>query len=427
MKRIAVLVALFGAALSAQTNVSNTKLSLLIPDLFGPNGLTLPNPSHQAHFSAAFQSNFAPFNSALASQLNSLPIPSPASGFTYSFDPTLGVYTRSTSSFGPILSERAETIGKDKMFFGFAFQHFGFNSLDGVDLNRVQSVFQHDQTTPDPNIKKDVITTQNRINLQINQSISFFTYGLTDRLDVSVAIPVVSASLSIASDATIQRIGTGSDDTIHYFVDANGNRTNIAAFANSGHAQGLGDVLVRAKGTIFRSDNLSLALGLDLRMPTGDAADFLGSGAYGVKPFIAASMRNRRVAPHVNFGYQWNGDSILAGDVRTGLKARLPRQLSYSVGVDAGINKKFSLAFDLLGQQIFSAERLRNSTFTAANGQNFGQIAFYTGNVNANSAAAGFKLNPISTLLVSFNLILPINDVGLQARVIPLVGVSYTF
>ncbi|MEO8028262.1 MAG: transporter, partial [Bryobacteraceae bacterium] len=321
----------------------------------------------------------------------------------------------------------AETIGKDKVFFGFAFQHFGFNTLDGVDLNRIQSVFEHDPTTPDPNIKKDIITTSNQVSLQINQSISFFTYGLTDRLDISVALPIVSASLTARSDATIQRIGTGADDTIHYFLDSNGNRTNVSSFTDSGTATGLGDILVRAKGNVYKGQNLSLALGLDLRMPTGDPLDFLGSGSYGVKPFLAVSLRNRRIAPHVNVGYQWNGDSVLAGDVRTGQKARLPRQLSYAFGVDAGINKKFSLAFDLLGQQIFSSERLKTTTFTAANGARFAQTAFYTGDVNANSFAAGFKLNPISTLLVSFNAILPINDVGLHARVIPLVGVSYTF
>jgi len=102
-----------------------------------------------------------------------------------------------------------------------------------------------------------------------------------------------------------------------------------ASYSSSGTSSGLGDVLVRAKGSILRTENVSVALGLDVRLPTGDAADFLGSGSYGFKPFVAVSLRNHRIAPHVNVGYQWNGDSILAGDVRTGQKARLPRQLSY--------------------------------------------------------------------------------------------------
>jgi hypothetical protein len=82
------------------------KLALLIPGVYGPGGLSLDNPTHFAHFTSSFQSNFAPFNAAMARQLTSLPIPSPASGFTYSFDRSLGVYTRSAKSLGPILADR---------------------------------------------------------------------------------------------------------------------------------------------------------------------------------------------------------------------------------------------------------------------------------------------------------------------------------
>ncbi len=120
----------------AQTRPVNSpaKLAFVIPKLFGPDGLTLPNPNHAAHFDSDFQNNFGPFNTAIGSQLTSLPLPSPASGFTYTFDPALGVYTRSAQSYGPVLAERAETIGKEKFFAGFSFQHFRFGTLDGVDL-----------------------------------------------------------------------------------------------------------------------------------------------------------------------------------------------------------------------------------------------------------------------------------------------------
>ena len=91
------------------------KLAFAIPKLFGPDGLTLPNPNHLAHFDSDFQANFGPFNGAIGSQLTSLPLPSPASGFTYTFDPALGIYTRSAQSYGPVLAERAETIGKEKL------------------------------------------------------------------------------------------------------------------------------------------------------------------------------------------------------------------------------------------------------------------------------------------------------------------------
>ena len=64
-------------------------LATLFTDLYGPEGLvvdslaTLPGEQpHSAHFNSAFQFNFSQFTTALVSQLVSVPLPSPASGFT---------------------------------------------------------------------------------------------------------------------------------------------------------------------------------------------------------------------------------------------------------------------------------------------------------------------------------------------------------
>jgi hypothetical protein len=414
-------------SVGSSSEFSSSKLALLVPNLYGSNGLVLPNPDHDAHFTSAFQTNFGPFNTALASRLTSLPIPSPASGFTYTFDPSIGVYTRSTSTFGPLLAERAETIGKNKFFAGFNYQHFSFQSLDGVKLNNVPSVFEHLQTTPDPVIRRDVITTENLVDVKISQYTSFFTYGLSDRIDLSVAVPFLRANMFVSSKATIRRIGTATDDTIHYFLDSSGNRTDSATFRAFGQASGMGDVLVRVKANAFDGKKAKLAMGLEARMPTGDPYEFLGSGAFGIKPFVALSIQGNRFSPHFNLGYQYNGRSVLAGDVSTGAERLLPRQLNYAAGFEAAVNKKLSFAADLMGQEVFSADRLSSRTFTAANGQRYPQVAFVRGNFHTYGVASGVKINPVSTLLVSFNLLYQVNDGGLRARVVPLLGLSYTF
>ena len=425
-------VALLGLCTTAlaQTQTSTApavKLALEIPKLFGPDGLTLPNPDHLAHFDSDFQANFGPFNSAIGSQLTSLPLPSPASGFTYTFDPALGVYTRSAQSYGPILAERAETIGKEKFFAGFSFQHFRFSTLDGVDLHNFPSVFRHSQTTADPIIKEDIITTQTFLDAQIDQSTAFFTYGLNDRIDVSVAVPFVNAKLAVSSTATIQRIGTANDPTIHYFVDSNGNRTDHKSFSISGTASGMGDVLVRVKGTAWKTTPAWLALGLDVRLPTGDAYNFLGSGALGLKPWLAISGRAKKVTPHVNLGYQWNDSSPLAGDIFRGTKGHLPNQFTYAAGFDAGVSQKFSFAADVLGQEVFHSQSVAPTRFTAANGVQFADTGFVRQTAEITNGSVGFKVNPIGTLLVSFNVLIELNDAGLRSRVVPLVGLSYTF
>ena len=100
-------------------------LATLFTGLFGPKGLivdseaTLPGEqSHSAHFNSDFQFDFSQFGTALVGQLVTIPLPSPASGFTYEFDPSLGVFQRTTQSFGPILAQRAETVGARRVSFG---------------------------------------------------------------------------------------------------------------------------------------------------------------------------------------------------------------------------------------------------------------------------------------------------------------------
>ena len=48
----------------------------------------------------------------IGTQLSSLPLGSSSGGFTYSYDPSLGTFTRTTDTFGPAFAERAQTLGR---------------------------------------------------------------------------------------------------------------------------------------------------------------------------------------------------------------------------------------------------------------------------------------------------------------------------
>ena len=84
---------------------------------------------------------------------------------------------------------------------------------------------------------------------------------------------------------------------------------------------------------------------------TGDAINYLGSGAYGVKPFAIFSYR-ARISPHALVGFEWNTKSITAGDLSTGTKASVPNDFVYSAGADAWITKWLTGSFDIIGQHI---------------------------------------------------------------------------
>lgn len=157
------------------------------------------------------------------------------------------------------MTERAETIGKDRFYFGFSFQHFRFQDIDDVGLGNIPVVFTHSPTVnPESVFLRDVITTQNLVDVQIGQFTTFFTYGLTDQLDVSVAVPFVSATVDAVSVATIQRLGTGllpqgdPDRLAHTFRF--GQDVAEQRYFNAGSASGLGDIKIRVKGRNLAGD-----------------------------------------------------------------------------------------------------------------------------------------------------------------------------
>jgi outer membrane putative beta-barrel porin/alpha-amylase len=409
-------------------------LALLIPNLYGPGGLhvdseaLLPDGStHSAHFNSSFQQSFTPFNEALATQLSSVPVPTPASGFTYSFDASAGVFKRSTQSFGSILSDRAETIGRGKLSFGLHYQRFTFDSIDGVDLGSVPVVFTHDDPTLSAG-RHDVVTTSNLIKATLDQTVFFATYGLTDRLDLSAAIPLAHVDLSATSNATVQRIGTASSPLTHFFFQPDGTVGTQKTFSSTGSATGIGDILLRIKGTIVKQGATGLALGLEGRIPTGDEMNLLGSGAASVKPFAAFSYSGRTLSPHVKLGYQWNGKSVLAGDPATGEKKDLPDIFIYEAGADVALAKPVTLAVDLLGRNVINGQRLSPETFHALDGTStFPTSTFVTQSYNMLNGAVGIKVNPGANFLLDFNVTFKLNDAGLRDKVTPLVGIEYSF
>jgi len=410
-----------------------TNLATMFTGLFGPQGLkvdseaTLPGEQpHTAHFNSDFESNFDKFTTAIVGQLVTVPPPSPSSGFIYEFDPATGVFRRSNDSFGPILTERGETVGAGRVSVGFAFQRYHFQTIEGLDLEKVPAVFTHDNAQLLGG-RQDVVTTVTSIDASVSQYTAYVTVGVTDRFDVSAAVKFVGNDLEIRSTATIQRIGTTNELT-HFYRQADGSIGTEREFWSIGHASGIGDVTIRLKSTLARQKTRAIAAGLDIRLPTGDQMNLLGTGTAGIEPFAVWSGKYQRLSPHVNVSYQWNGSSILAGNPATGESADFPDQFSYAGGADLAVNRRVTLALDVLGRYFIDAERLSQETFQALTStKTFPNIAFARDSFNALSGSAGLKANVAGRLLLTGNLLFALDDHGLRDRVVPLLGLEYAF
>jgi len=368
-------------------NSTTTKLYCLIPT-------ALHTPANQFNF----------FNEAFATQLSQLPLASPASGVIYEIQG--GLPTVSNAGFGPIMTERAETIGRHAWYVAFTYQRFGFNSIDGTNLKDVPIVLRLSDNSV-------VTQTYNRIDATVNQYAGYATFGLTNRIDLSVAVPFERISMAMSTSGTEYSTTSNATASLQSYVP--------------GSATGFGDVVLAAKGTVFNGEHVRMALGTELRLPSGDAKNFLGSGAVGIKPYFVASRRGT-FSPHLNLGYQWNGNSVLATDA-TGNEQNLPGAFLYAFGADYSPKRYLTLVGDLLGQYVINSPTVTSPQSMTIKSRGVSVLGVLPNNssYSTDALSLGFKAAGWSNLLVSANLMIRLNQGGLSCKLVPMAGISYTF
>lgn len=430
------------AALASPLGAQAFNLRDLLTE-FLREGITLAppasGPSHVAHFIGQDSPQFlalGQFSAAVANQLSSFPIASSAGGFTYQFDPALGVFTRTSGSFGPVYAERADTIGKGKFNIGINYSHFTFDRIDDLSLRDgdVRLVFTHqdvnnDMSNLEPFVEGDVITAALFVKIETDITALVVSYGVSDRLDLGLAVPLVSVDLQAQTDASIQRLATGTvAPDIHRFL--NGGTTET--FRQSGSAKGVGDVLLRGKFRLLRGNRGSLSVAEDLRLPTGEERDLLGTGATQAKTFVIGSLHLGPFSPHVNAGYTWSSGTADSG--------KIPDEVSYTAGFDWAVSPRMTIALDVLGRDFLSSQTVHvvNTTFQANTNTNltapptivtatFPRLVAEQGDSNSLLGSIGLKINPFGNFLLTVNGLFRLNKKGLQDDFAPLVAVDYSF
>ncbi|HKI95035.1 MAG TPA: hypothetical protein VJ992_07065, partial [Gemmatimonadales bacterium] len=246
------------------------------------------------------------------------PISATSSGATFAI--VGGLPVRTSTSAGPIFGERAQTLGRGRFFIGTNVTDLNFTSLNGVPLNDININFIHqDVGAPglgNPSFENDVIALQLQMNVRLTVANVFATWGVTDFLDVGVAVPFVRTTISGQSVAQILPWGPVA---LHYF-GLNADSTPIlraTASLNNASATGIGDVVGRVKINLGQSQKFGAALLGDIRFPTGDAQNLIGSGNTSVRALGIASAQFGDFAPHLDAGYQFrtgtlDNDAVIA-------------------------------------------------------------------------------------------------------------------
>jgi hypothetical protein len=418
-------------------------------------------------------------NASIATALSIIPLSSPASGVIERTDPATGADLAESSTLGPIFTERAETIGKHHWYIGFSNQDFHFTRYNGTSLNGLSILYPGGQSSSvtlsagASGITTVPATFALGMDVRLSQNIAFLTYGVTDRFDISVGLPVVHSAVEARTyDGTIYAgNGFATNGSACWCVDTftAGSPTLIQSqIGQASYAKtGFGDLLVRGKGTIYRTPHVVIGAGADLRLPTGDAKNYLGVGTTTVKPFVAVSFYSKPLSkgivlsPHFDAGWQFSGKSVLGGALTpaevsqtagfgppfTASKGDLPDVFSWAGGVELALGRRSTLVADILGNQVGLIHGIPNTTTetlsnllypTGVNGDSTGAAVptkvsasglVSAGNVSFGqySGSFGYKVKIVGNLIANVNALVRLDNNGLTARVVPLFGLGYSF
>jgi hypothetical protein len=359
----------------------------------------------------------------IGSQVSIFPLGSSSGGFTYAYDSSLGTFNRTTQTFGPAFGERAATIGKGKYSFGMNYLHVQYKALDGFDLKdgSIKINLRHQALSPPSFVEGDVIQAALKMNLKSDAAVFLFNAGITDRLDIGVAVPIIHVAMDLTYHATILDFATHNVSPMtHVFSDGSKTRD----FSSTGSASGVGDVIIRSKYNLMNTPNGGVAAGLELKLPTGDEENMLGTGTAQARFFfIGSTGRGKRLA-HVNFGYTASGNA--ASD-----------QINYVGGVEYAATPKVTVVADLLGWNLRDALRLRSAATpvsfqqgpaAAVESTTVETVALTSGSLSTAFGTAGVKVNPWGNLLISAHLLFPLtSSSGLKSGVSPVLGFEYSF
>jgi hypothetical protein len=425
---------------------------------------------HEPHFlvGESLARSARQMNVELGAQLLSFPLGSSSGGFSFITNSMTGEVSMSSETFGPAFAERAITLGKGQTNVGLAFRSTSFDSFEGVSLDSGELSFirVHNDCCPPPGstaaptdlnpaFERDLLQSNLALDISSRASVFFVTHGVTDNFDIGVAIPIVTVDLDARVDGRIFRLGSGATATTHSF-DTNG--ADRATFTESGSSSGLGDLSVRAKYNFLRGDVTSLAAGLDLRLPTGDEDELLGTGATRAELSFIYSGDYGRVSPHLNLGYTLSSgeSSAVANELGvdadehhlelvpnlafSGVDLEFPDELNYVFGVNVAAHPKVTVGFDVRGRTLLDVSRfvLRdniyanrgpgtpppNADFTAA--REF-SLLVDKGNLHLLLGVVGAKINVARTLLLNANVLFPMSDGGLKPKPTLVLGLDYVF
>lgn len=375
---------------------------------------------HGNHFiPAAASGNFAVISfltDAIAVNASSFPVSATSSGITFKL--VGGVPVKTSASLGPIFGERAQTLGRGRFLMGGNVSGIRFKTLRGVPIDNLTLNFTHEDVgnpgLGDPVYENDVIQLRMSMYVDLLVSSFFATYGLMDRVDIGLAVPLVNTSLKGRSTAEVIPFGAPAP---HYFGGTATDPILRASTATFGSATGIGDLAARLKINLSNSDDFGLALLGDMRFPTGDEKELLGSGEYSFSGLMIMSSRFGAFSPHLNLGYLWRG-----GDLAN-------NSFLANAGFDQALNDWATIAGEVLSEWEVGESKLKLPGlvhYSIPYDRTVEPTEIPNKRDHRMNASLGFKFRAGAPTIVT-NALIPLLRGGLQPNIVWTLGAEFNF
>ena len=329
---------------------------------------------------------------ALLVSLATVPIATSSSGFVYRLDPELGTVRRVSDSFGAFFVERALTSGRGRVSFGASGTTSGYDRLDGLHLRDGTLITTANQFRDEP---APFDTEALTLRIRTSTFTVFGAYGVTDRLEIGGALPLVQLQLE-GSRLNVYR---GQS-----FVQARGRA----------EASGVADAAVRAKYLVASEPGRAFAVAGELRLPTGDPAQLLGAGRAGLRVMAVGSLDSARTGFHGNAG-------IARGGVTD--------EISGSGALTFAATPRLTLSGELLVRRLLDLREVvpASAPHPSSAGVSTYRLVPGTSMPTLSSVVTGVKWNARATMVITGQVLWRLGSGGLTAPFAPTIAIDYLF
>jgi hypothetical protein len=329
---------------------------------------------------------------ALLLDLTSVPLATASSGFLYRLNPELGTVERATESFGGFFVERALTPGNGHASFGVSTSTSSFDRFDGRSLRdgalvTIANQFR-DEAAP--------FDTESLIlHIRSSMMTMFGSVGIGNRVEIGAAVPLVQLTLDG------QRINVYRGSTL---IQASGNAT----------ASGVADVAVRGKVNLYAARSGGFAVAGEVRLPTGDETNLLGTGKTSLRIMGIGSVEHGPVAFHGNA-------SVLTGGISS--------EYDFGGAVSVAVDPRVTISGETLVRKVAELHGLDlvSAPHPTLQLVDTFRLAPALGAETIAGIVTGVKWNVTRTLVIGGHVSWSVTHGGLTAPLTPTLAFEYAF